>query len=110
MSPKKSKKTIASLFTETMATWRFIFILLAICGLELWWNNTTLLPDTWKFDKTMLTLNTALSLWAAVQGSIIMIDARLADKKRDQLLAHINTIVTRLDKLEKGRGKNANEK
>lgn len=106
----KPNKNLASRFTEAMATWKFVFITLIFCVTELWWNATTLTPDTWKFDKTMLALNTALSLWAAIQGSIIMIDARLADKKRDQLLTHINTIVSRLDKLEKERAKDANKR
>lgn len=99
----KRKRSAAAIFTEAMATWRFIFALLLLCIFEIWWNHTSLIPTSLKFDDTMLTLNTLLSLWAAVQGSIIMIDNRYADKKRDQLLAHINTIVTRLDKLEKER-------
>lgn len=107
MTPRKQKKDIASKFTETVATWKFVFGTLLFCGIELWWNSTTLIPDVWKFDKTMLTLNTMLSLWAAIQSSIIMIDSRYADKKRDQLLTHINSIVTRLDKMEKEKTKHA---
>lgn len=103
MTPRKPRRQLASIFTETMATWKFVFAILLVCSFELWWNTTASIPDTWKFDKTMLVLNTALSLWAAVQGSVIMIDARYADRKRDQMLSHINSIVTRLDKLEKER-------
>lgn len=101
MVPKKQKRQLATMITETMATWPFIFIFLLLCGIEIWWNATSLIPATWQFDKTMLMLNTILSLLAAIQGSIIMIDARMADKKRDNLLARIDSTTKRIEKLER---------
>lgn len=94
----KHKRQPATIITETMATWKFIFIFLLMCGFEIWWNNTSLLPDDWKFDKTMLLLNTILSLLAAIQGSIIMIDQRMADRKRDQMLQQILKLERKRDK------------
>lgn len=109
MTPKKKQNTsIASIITGGMATWYFIIIFLTLCGLEIWFNHTSLVSSTFQFDPQTIILNLVLSLIAAVQGSIIMIDTRLADKKRDSILNHINTIVTRLDKLEKERNKNGN--
>lgn len=105
---KKPKKDYASQFTGIVATWKFVFITLAVCVVEIWWNHTSLVPTKLQFDDTMLTLNTMLSLWAAIQSSIIMIDSRIADKKRDHLLVKIDHATTRLDKLEKERSKDAN--
>lgn len=90
MTPKKQTKEplgnkIANGFVGAMATWRFIFLVLLVCIVEIWGNQTGFM----KFDKTMIVLNTALSLWAAVQGSIIMINQNEADKKRDAMMKKI---------------------
>lgn len=94
----KHKRQPATIITETMATWKFIFIFLVLCGVEIWFNRTDLVPQEWQYDKTMLVLNTFLSLLAAIQGSIIMIDQRMADRKRDQMLQQILKIERKRDK------------
>lgn len=83
---------IARVVTSAMATWTFIAIILLTCMAEIYGNAHGL----FHFDPTMLVLNTILSLWAAVQGSIIMINQnqqddtlRKADDKRDEMLVSI---------------------
>lgn len=83
---------IARIVTRAMATWTFIAIILASCIAEIAGNAHGL----FHFDPTMLVLNTILSLWAAVQGSIIMINQnqqddalKKADDKRDEMLISI---------------------
>lgn len=83
---------IARVVTSAMATWTFIAIILLTCITEIYGNAHGL----FHFDPTMLVLNTVLSLWAAVQGSIIMINQnqqdealRNADDKRDEMLVSI---------------------
>lgn len=76
---------IARAITASMATWRFIFFILASCIVEIYGNKV----GWFHFDTTMLVLNTALSLWAAVQGSIIMINQNQADSIRDEMLKTI---------------------
>lgn len=83
---------IARSVTYAMATWTFIFFVLVTCITEIYGNA----HGWFHFDPTMLVLNTILSLWAAVQGSIIMInqnqqDAMMkkADEKRDAMLESI---------------------
>lgn len=89
---KKLGDKIARVVTGAMATWTFIAIILATCIAEIYGNSHGL----FHFDPTMLVLNTILSLWAAVQGSIIMINQnqqdealRNADDKRDDMLVSI---------------------
>lgn len=77
--------TLAKVMTTAMATWTFIGTILVLCLLEILGN----LWGWFHFDPTMLVLNTILSLWAAVQGSIIMINQNLADKDRDAMLGLI---------------------
>lgn len=91
---------LATIITSGMATWRFIAFILAACILEIVSNQ-----HGWvHFDPTMLVLNTILSLWAAVQGSIIMINQNLADAKRDKTMDTIleveERIVARIDQLQ----------
>lgn len=83
---------IARIVTSAMATWTFIAIILVTCVSEIAGNAYGI----FHFDPTMLVLNTVLSLWAAVQGSIIMINQnqqddalRNADDKRDEMLVSI---------------------
>jgi uncharacterized membrane protein len=83
---------IARIVTRGMATWSFIATILIVCITEIYGNAHGL----FHFDPTMLVLNTVLSLWAAVQGSIIMINQnqqdealRNADDKRDEMLVSI---------------------
>jgi uncharacterized membrane protein len=83
---------LARMMTRGMATWTFIAFVLIACIVEIAGNAYGL----FHFDKTMLVLNTVLSLWAAVQGSIIMINQnqqdeslRKADDKRDEMLISI---------------------
>lgn len=71
--------------TAAMATWRFILFILLACVTEIYGNKV----GWFRFDTSMLVLNTALSLWAAVQGSIIMINQNQADKIRDEMLKTI---------------------
>lgn len=75
-------KKIAKLFTRAMATWIFIGAILFTCTLEIYGNKV----GWFHFDPTMLELNTILSLWAAVQGSIIMINQNEADGDRDKMM------------------------
>jgi uncharacterized membrane protein len=89
---KKIGDKIARIVTRAMATWTFIAIILITCTSEIYGNAHGL----FHFDPTMLVLNTVLSLWAAVQGSIIMINQnqqdealRNADDKRDEMLVSI---------------------
>jgi uncharacterized membrane protein len=89
---KKIGDKIARIVTRAMATWTFIAIILITCISEIYGNAHGL----FHFDPTMLVLNTVLSLWAAVQGSIIMINQnqqdealRNADDKRDEMLVSI---------------------
>lgn len=76
---------IAIIVTGAMATWTFIAIILLLCVGEIAGNHYGI----FHFDPTMLVLNTILSLWAAVQGSIIMINQNQADDKRDAMLKSI---------------------
>lgn len=76
---------IARTITAGMATWTFIFFILAACIVEIYGNKV----GWFHFDTTMLALNTILSLWAAVQGSIIMINQNQADAVRDEMLKTI---------------------
>lgn len=76
---------VAQIFVDTMATWKFISVILLGCVIEMYGNQR----GWFHFDPTMLGLNTVLSLWAAVQGSIIMINQNTADRKRDSLLRRI---------------------
>ena len=83
---------VARIVTSGMATWTFIAVILVLCIAEIEGNHY----GVFHFDPTMLTLNTVLSLWAAVQGSIIMINQnqqddtlRKADDKRDEMLVSI---------------------
>lgn len=89
---KKAGDKIARIVTKAMATWTFIALILSTCVVEIYGNA----HGWFHFDPTMLVLNTVLSLWAAVQGSIIMInqnqqdDALIkADGKRDEMLLSI---------------------
>lgn len=84
----KEKKTIASIITGVMTTWTFIIVFLAVCVFEIWFNHSTLIPEKFQFDPTMLGLNLCLSLIAAIQGSIIMIAQKQADELRDATLQH----------------------
>lgn len=89
---KNTGDRIARIVTRAMATWTFIAIILLLCITEIYGNA----HGIFHFDPTMLALNTILSLWAAVQGSIIMINQnqqdealRQADAKRDDMLVSI---------------------
>lgn len=89
---KRIGDKIARVVTRAMATWTFIALILVTCVTEIYGNA----HGIFHFDPTMLVLNTVLSLWAAVQGSIIMInqnqqDEALAkgDEKRDEMLVSI---------------------
>lgn len=73
--------------TNGMATWRFVVVFLLLCALEIIWNHFA--PARYQFDPGTLILNLALSLIAAVQGSVIMIFQRYADHDRDKLFALI---------------------
>lgn len=85
VSDTKMGDKIARAITAGMATWRFIFFILASCVTEIYGNAV----GWFHFDTTMLALNTILSLWAAVQGSIIMINQNQADAVRDEMLKTI---------------------
>lgn len=92
MTVKQIGDKIARIVTSAMATWTFIAIILVTCITEIYGNA----HGIFHFDPTMLVLNTVLSLWAAVQGSIIMINQnqqdealRNADDKRDEMLISI---------------------
>jgi len=87
---------IARTITSGMATWAFIFFILVACVTEIAGNAYGL----FHFDPTMLVLNTILSLWAAVQGSIIMINQNQADKDRDIMMRQILEIDEKLLSLE----------
>lgn len=87
---------MARILTGAMATWTFIFIILALCVGEIAGNAY----GVFHFDPTMLVLNTILSLWAAVQGSIIMINQNQADKDRDHMMREILEINEKLLSLE----------
>lgn len=87
---------MARVLTGAMATWTFIFIILIVCVVEIAGNAYGI----FHFDPTMLVLNTILSLWAAVQGSIIMINQNQADSDRDQMMKHILDINEKLLSLE----------
>lgn len=76
---------IARGITSGMATWKFIFFILVACVIEIYGNKV----GWFHFDTTMLVLNTSLSLWAAVQGSIIMINQNQAEAVRDEMLTTI---------------------
>lgn len=86
----------ARTITSAMATWTFIFFILVVCVTEITGNAYGL----FHFDPTMLVLNTVLSLWAAVQGSIIMINQNQADKDRDSMMKQILEIDEKLLSME----------
>ena len=81
---KSSSLQLAEKITAAMATWRFIFIFLAVCLIEIAWNHTKFAAGLdLDFDPSTIILNLFLSLIAAVQGSIIMI-AQNAQVKREK--------------------------
>lgn len=85
------RRSFADKFTAMMATWTFVFTFLLVCLAEILWNHSSYaMVHHWNFDPTTIILNLILSLWAAVQGSIIMISQK-AQAKRDK---------TRDDKME----------
>lgn len=104
MMSNKKKQTIgnkvARRITYGMATWSFIVFILVACITEITLNHYGIV----NFDPTMLVLNTILSLWAAVQGSIIMINQNQADADRDALLKKILEMEKKIEKLLKQRG------
>lgn len=87
---------IAHIITKAMATWTFIAIILVSCVSEIYGNA----HGWFHFDPTMLVLNTILSLWAAVQGSIIMINQNQQDKRNDLLIAQIIELENKLLSIE----------
>lgn len=79
------KQSFADKFTAVMATWTFVFTFLLACMIEIVWNHSpAVVFRHWNFDPTTIILNLILSLWAAVQGSIIMISQK-AQAKRDKV-------------------------
>lgn len=92
---------LARKITKWMATWTFIFGILVVCISEITANHFGIVH----FDPTMLALNTILSLWAAVQGSIIMINENQASEKRDEMLQAILQIAVAQKKADAKRDK-----
>jgi uncharacterized membrane protein len=91
---------IARKLTGAMATWSFSGVFLLLCALEMWFNHSGLVPSNFKFDPQTIILNLFLSLVAAIQGSIIMIAQKQADKDRDAIIDQILQLEQKLINLE----------
>ena len=92
---------IARKLTGAMASWSFAGLFLLGCIFEIWWNHSNLVPNGFKFDPQTILLNLILSLIAAIQGSIIMIAQKQADKDRDGMMQLMIRLEKRLLKEEK---------
>lgn len=101
---KAEAPKLARTITNAMATWSFIGCFFGLFATWALWNSLS--PESLRFDPyPFILFNLFLSGIAAVQGSVIMIYQKYADAERDKMLVHINTIVTKLEKLEKERMK-----
>jgi uncharacterized membrane protein len=75
----------ADIMRRSMGSWPFVFGFCAIMAWWMWFNNTTHHPfDAYPF----ILLNLCLSTLAGLQGAILLIAAKRADRIQAELAAY----------------------